>query len=222
MNSDDKLATARAMARKAIIENRPLEWFEELYQKADRSGEPIPWDDMAPNPNLLALYEPCKGLIPGPRTLTIGCGLGDDAEWLSAQGLNVTAFDVAPTAIAMCRKRFPDSKVNYAVADLFASPAKWNGIFNLVLESCTLQALPESLRPEAIRRIADYVAPRGCLLVITRVRHENEAKGTLPWPLLHSELGALKECGLQASFSEEMVDRSEPPIRRLRACYQRV
>lgn len=45
------------------------------------------------------------------RALVIGCGLGDDAEAVRRRGYRVSAFDIAPTAIARCRQRFPDSKV---------------------------------------------------------------------------------------------------------------
>lgn len=43
---------------------------------------------------------------PSPaRAVVIGCGLGDDAEYLASMGYEVTAFDISPTAIAMCHTR---------------------------------------------------------------------------------------------------------------------
>jgi hypothetical protein len=51
------------------------------------------------------------------RSLKVGAGLGDDAEELARRGLAVTAFDVAPTAIERARRRFPESGVDYVVAD---------------------------------------------------------------------------------------------------------
>src|SRR5271170_5949567 len=102
MNAGDKRAVARELAQKAWAENRPLTWFEELYQKAEHEGAPIPWGDLAPNPNLLELYAKCGEIPFGPCALKVGCGLGDDAEWLAGRGFEVTAFDIAPTAIARC------------------------------------------------------------------------------------------------------------------------
>lgn len=215
----DKRAIARNLAQKAWAENQPLAWFEELYQKAESEGAPIPWGDLEPNSNLLALYEKCRGLSLGPKALKVGCGLGDDAEWLAAQGHQVTAFDIAPTAIAMCHRRFPQSKVDYVVADLFKSPPTWKNAFDLVLESYTLQAMPRTLRPEAIKCISACVAPGGHLLLITRARNEDDPEGTLPWPLLKTELDAFAECGLQPVVFEDLVDPSDPDVRRFRVCY---
>jgi len=62
----------------------------------------------------------------------VGCGLGDDAEALAQQGFQVTAFDISPTAIAWCEKRFPDSQVKYQVADLFALDPAWHHKFDFV------------------------------------------------------------------------------------------
>lgn len=56
------------------------------------------------------------------RAVTIGCGVGDDAEALSAHGYQVTTFDISPSAIDLCRKRYPRSRVEYVVADLFDHP----------------------------------------------------------------------------------------------------
>ncbi len=68
------------------------------------------------------------------KALVVGCGLGDDAEFLSQQGFTVTAFDVSPTAIAWCKQRFPGSTVSYHVTDLFEPSAKWLSSFDFVLE----------------------------------------------------------------------------------------
>ena len=59
----------------------------------------------------------------GKKALTIGCGLGDDAEQLAEWGFSTTAFDVSETAIRACRRRFPDSRVQYVAADLLQPPA---------------------------------------------------------------------------------------------------
>jgi DNA-binding NarL/FixJ family response regulator len=81
--------------------------------------------------------------ISGMRAVTIGCGLGDDAEAMSRYGYQVTAFDISPSAIEMCRKRYPDSGVEYIVADLFALPTEWQHGFNLVYECNTIQIKSE-------------------------------------------------------------------------------
>jgi hypothetical protein len=46
---------------------------------------------------------------------------------------------------------------------LLDPPAGWRGGFDLVLESLTVQSLPRQLRPAAIARVRELVAPGGTL-----------------------------------------------------------
>ena len=69
----------------------------------------------------------------------VGCGLGYDAEFLAGRGFAVTAFDLAPTAIAGAKRLYPDSRVTYLAADLLDLPAAWAGGFDLVVEADTVQ-----------------------------------------------------------------------------------
>jgi 2-polyprenyl-3-methyl-5-hydroxy-6-metoxy-1,4-benzoquinol methylase len=109
---DDHRATARQLAHVAIAAGRPLEWFEQLYARVRSEGVSIPWADHAPNPNMVEFFQKIDGNLPlGKMALKVGCGLGDDAEWLSGQGFDVTAFDISPTAISECETRFPNSSV---------------------------------------------------------------------------------------------------------------
>ena len=149
----------------------------------------------------------------------VGCGLGDDAEALSAAGYRVVAFDISPTAIEACRARFPASEVEYAVADLLSPPPAWSGRFDLVFESYTLQVLPPSARAAAIAALASLVSPRGRLLLICRARDREEPEGQLPWPLTREELAPLREQGLRELSLEDFFDRETPPVRRLRALF---
>ena len=72
-----------------------------------------------------------KRRVPKMRAITIGRGLGDDAEALVQHGYHVTAFDIFPSAIALCQKRYPDSTVDYLVADLFDYPTEWRQGFDV-------------------------------------------------------------------------------------------
>jgi hypothetical protein len=78
---------ARQLAAEAVAAGQPLRWFEQLYSAADRDGFPVRWADHEPNPNLLSWgrLEPAAMR----RALVVGCGYGDDAEWLAAQGCEV-------------------------------------------------------------------------------------------------------------------------------------
>jgi SAM-dependent methyltransferase len=92
---------------------------------------------------------------------------------LSRQGYRVLAFDISPSAIAMCRQRYPDSTVDYRVADLFKLPAEWRRGFDLVYECNTIQILTGPARALAIEAIADLVADGGDILVSCRSRDKD-------------------------------------------------
>jgi SAM-dependent methyltransferase len=219
---EEALAAVQALARRAVEEGRPLAWFEEIYREARAHGGAalIPWAEGEPNPVLTAFAGRLPFLQPRGRALVIGSGLGDDAEWLAAHGWNVTAFDVAPSAVEGCRIRFPHSTVDYRVADLFAPPPGWDGAFDLVVEVYTIQALPPALRAETARRIADFVAPGGHLVLVTRGRLPDEAFDGPPWPLSRDELALFAVDGLQeAAFEESFEDDGE--VRRFAVCYRR-
>jgi 2-polyprenyl-3-methyl-5-hydroxy-6-metoxy-1,4-benzoquinol methylase len=80
--------------------------------KAHKENLSIPWDDDAPNPNLVEFCETNTINGRGRTALKIGCGLGHDAEFLQSLGFKVTGFDLSPSAIASARIKFPDSEVN--------------------------------------------------------------------------------------------------------------
>jgi ubiquinone/menaquinone biosynthesis C-methylase UbiE len=212
---------ARRLAAESISGGKPLEWFETLYREAGDNASVIPWADMTVNPGLATWLEFTGTDGTGRRALVAGCGLGDDAEALAAIGFEVTAFDISATCIEWCRRRFGKSPVEYCIADLFASPSSWERAFDFVLEAYTLQVLPEEIRPEAIRRIARFVAPGGTLLVIARGREPDDDAGTMPWPLLRSELAEFGNAGLNEVRFEDFVDAEEPPVRRFRVEYRK-
>ncbi len=214
---------ARQLARESLAKGDATGWFDTLYHAAAGDESAVPWADMRPNPNLTAwLATRPPEAATGPRVLIVGCGLGDDAEDLAARGFRVTAFDISPRAIDWCRQRFPNTAVEYCVADALALPKPWDHAFDLVVEIYTLQVLPPELRTTAIEQLAQCVAPGGSLLVVARARDLADDRGTMPWPLLREELDEFVQCGLEITSCEDFLDRSEdPPVRRFRAEYRR-
>jgi SAM-dependent methyltransferase len=171
----------------------PTGWFEQLYVEADEGRATVPWD----RDPMSVLTEWAGDKDGDGRTaLVIGCGLGRDSEFIAGRGYRTTAFDIAPTAVATIRRRFPDSPVDYRVADLLAPPPEWRRAFDLVVESLTVQSLPISLHPRATTAVTDLVAPGGTLLVIAVARDETVPEGP-PWPLTSTEIQAFAQNGLR-------------------------
>ena len=218
--SNEPRATARDIAQEHLNAGDPLGWFESLYSRSAGDTSIIPWADLTVNPNLVSWLDINNSTDLG-LALKVGCGLGDDAEELAKRGYSTTAFDISESAIGQCRKRFPDSFVEYVVADLFSAPSEWKARFDFVLESYTLQVLPPDLRIEAMKCICSFVSPGGILLVIARGREENEREGKMPWPLTKKELLLFEDHGLQKMTFEDYIENEEPPVRRFRATYRK-
>ncbi|MCB9701192.1 MAG: class I SAM-dependent methyltransferase [Myxococcales bacterium] len=64
----------------------------------------LPWDSSEPAPALVARL-PGLELRAGARVVEVGAGTGTNALYLARQGLQVTALDLSPTAVARARAR---------------------------------------------------------------------------------------------------------------------
>ena len=214
-------ATARRLAQESLAKGDAIGWFDTLYDAAQDDASLIPWADLRVNPNLASWLSQRLLAGQGKRALVIGCGLGDDAQELAALGFEVTAFDVSARAIEWCRRRFPESRVDYRIADLLNPPAAWRECFDFVLEIYTLQVLPGELRPAAAAHMASFVAVGGTLLVVARGREPAEDRGAMPWPLVKDEFETFTRCGLETISFEDYFDSEDPPVRRFRGAYRR-
>jgi len=210
----------KQLAKEFIDKGDPFGWFERLYDDANGDEKAVPWADMTVNLNLAEWLERERIRGEGNRAIVVGCGLGDDAEALAQLGFEVTAFDISPTAIAWCQTRFPDSTVNYQVADLFETPMTWQGGFDFVLESYTLQAMPKEVRDRAVPKVAALVKTNGSLLIICRGRSANELAETVPFPLTREELNAFQANGLDEVEFEDYFETGTS-ARRFRVTYRR-
>jgi SAM-dependent methyltransferase len=216
-------ARARELADEFNRKGDPTGWFEPLYQEGEAGKSTVPWANLRPNPRLVEFWNTHPQETARRTALTIGSGLGDDAEQLAAWGLRTTAFDISETAIRASLKRFPNSNVDYVVANLLEPPSRWRRTFNFVFEANTLQVLPAALRPRAIANIAGFLCPGGLLLVIARGREPSDPEGQMPWPLIRAELSAFTAAGLEEiSFEDflDLEDPGDPAVRRFRVLYK--
>ncbi|MEB3310049.1 MAG: class I SAM-dependent methyltransferase, partial [Snowella sp.] len=193
---------------------------EVLYAEAGNNYDAVPWARLTPNPNLVDWASQQSLTGTGKTAIVVGCGYGDDAEYLASFGFKVIAFDISPTAITVCQQRFPNSSVSYQVVDLFNAPQEWLRKFDLIFECYTLQALPNESRKNAIAIISQFLAPSGQLLLITRGRDESEpSTSTPPFALTQSELKQFEDVGLRLLSFEDFLDNNNPPGRKFRMVY---
>ncbi len=194
-------------------------FFETVYKDAGDQYSNVPWARLHPNPELVEwvrLNNPRSGL----RAAVVGCGLGDDAEFLQKVGFETVAFDISTEALAAARKRFPDSRVDYRLVNLFELDAEMLEAFDFVYEAYTLQSLPNQSRPAAIDATASLLRPGGEMLLLCLANLENipNPPGP-PHPVRKRELDRLLDFG----FEERTCDlyRSDKG-EEFRICYRRV
>ena len=190
--SQDELELLRArileMAREAESKSDPLIWFEELYKSSEGNEEMIPWSNGEPNHLLVEWLEDKP---PQGRALVVGCGLGEDAAYLSELGWKVTAFDISPTAIRWACKNYGNLDIEWRVEDLLNLPTEWKRKWDLVVEVHILQAIPEEVRVMAAPVLPSLLAPGGRLVSVGRVGNSGVKTTGPPWPLTREFISSI-------------------------------
>ncbi|MEM8650671.1 MAG: class I SAM-dependent methyltransferase [Pseudomonadota bacterium] len=201
---EEAMARVQLMDKDVIHANPEREqFFETVYEDAEGDAAAVPWADLEAKDKLDQWLK--QNPKTGSNAIDVGCGLGDNAEAISAAGWDTVAFDFSPKAIDWAKTRFPDTSVKYQVADLFDLPSDWIGKFDLVHECYTMQSIPPETLEKSLPAIASLVAPGGTLLVYTRIREDGGGVDGPPWPLEESSTGKFSEFGFQLVDLEEFT-----------------
>lgn len=203
-------------------EGKVLDWFDYIYQSANGDFSKVFWADLEPSTYLVKWLK--KELVQkaNKKACVIGCGVGDDAEALAQFGFEVTAFDISQTAIDLCKKRYPNTKVDYVVADLFNCPKEWLEAFDVVYECNTIQVLPNEYRKKARVFMSSLISLDGYILVSCRSRDEGEKENEVPKPLAKSELDEFVSIDKLTQISFLAYDDTQvPSVPHFFAIYQK-
>jgi methyl halide transferase len=98
--------------------NRLLESWDADY----RGAKPPAWDIGRPADELQKVVN--QGTVPKCRVVDLCCGSGTDAVFLASHGFDVTAIDVAPTALAQAKQKATKAgvSVRWILADVLNPP----------------------------------------------------------------------------------------------------
>lgn len=179
----------------------PVSSWERLYHLLE--PEKLPWHAGRPDPDLVELVD--KGFLAPGNALDVGTGQGCDAVFLASKGFQVTAVDIAPSAIKLALERAAgagvEGKIEFRTEDVLRmdlAPEK----FSFVNDRGFFHYLRGEDRPAYAGRVARALAPAG--IVLLRVFSDKEPPSLGPLRYSEAELRKL----LEGAFSFEGVKES--------------
>ncbi len=146
---------------------------------------PAPWDIGQPQPAVVRLA--ADGGFTG-AVLDAGCGTGENALHIAAQGLSVLGVDVAETALAIARDkaRVRGTDVEFAAADALHLE-RLGRTFETVLDSGLFHTFDADERPEYVASLASVTEHNATLYVLC---FSDQGPDLGPHPVSEDELRA--------------------------------
>lgn len=137
----------------------PFFW-ETKYQ-----AEQFRWDLGQPAPPLVDFFATAIAPRSG-KIIVPGCGRGHDAVFLAQQGLEVTAVDFAPSAIASTATLAQAQNVSVELLerDIFELASSHQHQFQLLFEHTCFCAIAPEQRPKYVDLAATILASQGLLI----------------------------------------------------------
>ncbi len=172
-------------------------FFEQIYA----AGTP-PWDIGRPQPFVLALL--AAGRIRG-RVLDAGCGTGENALAVGAQGLDAVGIDASSRAIEQARAKASArglARVRFEVGDALALDARGE-TFDVALDSGLFHVFADPERPRYARSLRAALRPGGLAFIACFSEREPNWGG--PRRVTQDELRATFREGWQI----ESIDATE-------------
>ena len=142
-----------------IIANANARFWEERYQSAN-----MPWDRGGTSPALLMWLDagaltPCRVLIPG-------CGRGHEVLELARRGFDVTALDIAPSAVGHLQDELEKAGLEAHVVEADALTWAPQSRFDAIYEQTCLCALPPDQWNAYAAQLHRWLKPDGKLFAL--------------------------------------------------------
>jgi SAM-dependent methyltransferase len=146
---------------------------------------PAPWDTGGPQPEFVRLA--AAGAFTG-TVLDAGCGTGENALHVAERRLPVLGVDVAPTAIALARRKAAERGIaaEFAVADALDLP-RLGRRFDTVLDCGLFHTFDAEERSRYVAGLAAVTVPGGRLHLLC---FGDEGPDTGPHPVRREDLRA--------------------------------
>lgn len=163
---------------------------------------PAPWDIGQPQPAIARLTS--EGKLAGP-VLDAGCGTGEHALLFASTGLSVVGVDVAPTALAMARKKSDERgiKVDFVQADALHLE-RLGHMFTSVIDCGLFHTFHGDERPAYVASLASVTSHGGTLFLLC---FSDEGPETGPHPISEEVLRATFHSGTGWNIAALHPDR---------------
>jgi SAM-dependent methyltransferase len=145
---------------------------------------PAPWDIGAPQPAVVRLVG--EGGFRG-SVLDAGCGTGDNALHIAAQGLRPLGVDVAETAVSIARERAAARRLDaeFMVADALHLD-RLERVFETVLDCALFHVFDQDERRAYVASLASVTRPGSLMYLLCFSDAEPGCAG--PHPVSREEL----------------------------------
>lgn len=223
--------------QKDILGEAMLDFFNGNYTEDILTETNISEEDALPLPYLFRSFEEMplieqKALtLAKGKVLDAGCGAGSHALFLQKKGLDVTAIDLSPRAIEVCKLR---GVQNVKVADLLCITEKYDTILLLMNGTGIFQNLENA--PHFLKHLKSLLNPNGQILIDSSdliymfdveddggiwVSTEREYYGELTFKMsykgetstqfewLYLDFERLKELSIQVGLKCELVEEGD-------------
>jgi len=163
---NDLFHNAKIQMQKDILGKALLDYFHGNYTEDILTETNISEEDVLPLPYLFRKFEemPCieqKALkLAKGKVLDVGCGAGSHALYLQEKGLDITAIDLSPGAIEVCKLR---GVQNAKVVDILEISEQFDTIVLLMNGTGILKTLEEA--PKYLNHLKSLLHPGGQILI---------------------------------------------------------
>lgn len=169
-----------------------------------------PWDRGEPNPQLHNWITSSE-IAPGSHILVPGCGQGWEVVHLAQHGFTVTGIDIAPAALALCRRHLEARGLSATLIEADVLDWQPSAAVDAVFEQTCLCAL----YPDYWRRYADqlhaWLKPQGKLLALfMQAPRPEDEQGIIAGPPYHCPITAMR-----ALFPADRWEWPKPPYPRV-------
>lgn len=129
-------------------------------------AEDIPWNIARPPVPLVVLVE--RGTVAPCRAIEFGCGIGNYAIYLAAQGFEVTGVDISPAAVELARRNALERGVQcrFVVADMIADPPELGDSFAFGYDWEVLHHIAFEDRERYARNVSSLLRPGALYLTV--------------------------------------------------------